>query len=138
MLAGDFNKNIESNAIESFMIMDRLTNLFGYIHEGDAEDRERTHKRGNTYVDSISVTDGLLPYIVGCEMTNFNEIVVSDHRRFMIDIDLNTYLCVGTSDFNKISIVILNLRRLIYKNKFVKKAEEMIVDLKLDQTIKTI
>lgn len=86
----------------------------------------------------MSVADRTLPHVIGCEMVNFSAIVVTDHREFLIDIDINTYFNVTISEFNEILKIKLNPNRLSHKTKFTIKAEEIIATLKLDKILKRI
>jgi len=36
-------------------------------------------------------TEGIISYIEGCKMLSFEEIVFSDHRSYVIDINLEEY-----------------------------------------------
>ena len=122
-LAGDFNEDIEYEDIERFMVVNGLTDVFWHANKADVEIREKTCIRGKRCIDSITVTEGLLLHVIGCKMVNFCEIIVTDHRGFVIDVDINTCLNVKTSEFDEIDSVCLNPRRLSHKLKFVKKAE---------------
>ena len=120
------------------MVENGLTDVFEYVNLENGEKRERTYKRGSTCIDSMSVTGGLLQHITGSEMIEYNEMIVSDHRGFLVDIDINTYLNVETCAIDDPTTICLNPRRLSHKKKFVKKAEELIDDVKLEQTMKEI
>ena len=42
----------------------------------------------------IAITLGLIKYIDGCRITNFNDIIITDYRRFIVDLDLEIYFNV--------------------------------------------
>ena len=39
----------------------------------------------------IAVTIGLLPFIEGCMITDFNKVLTTVYRRFIIDINIEDY-----------------------------------------------
>ena len=119
VLAADYNEDIESEEVEGFVIRNGLTDMFWHVRKDNMDARENTQRRGKKCIDSISVSEGLLPYIEGCEMTNYSEIIVTDHRGFVVDIDINAYLHIKISTFDEMDAVSLNPRRLSHKKKFV-------------------
>lgn len=42
MLAGDFNEEIESDEIQTFMMLNRLIDTFCYVNKEDEENIEKT------------------------------------------------------------------------------------------------
>ena len=42
-------------------------------------------------IDSIAVTQGILEYIEECTLLSHNEIIPSNHRAYMVDINMEEY-----------------------------------------------
>ena len=42
-------------------------------------------------IDLVLVSSGLVKVIDGCKLINFNKIISTNHRGFIIDIDLDEY-----------------------------------------------
>jgi len=51
----------------------------------------RTNKRGSVPIDTIVATEGIISYVEGCKILSFEEIVFSDHRSYVIDVNLEEY-----------------------------------------------
>lgn len=98
-LAGDCKENVESKEIEEFMIINGLIDAFWHVNKEEEGEREKTHIRGEC-IYSIAVTNGLLHYLNGCEMMSFNEIIVTDYRGFLLDIDMRSHFKVQMSDYD--------------------------------------
>jgi len=46
-------------------------------------------------IDMIATTTGLIEYVDGCKITKFTEILITDHRGFIIDFNLEDYFEVN-------------------------------------------
>jgi len=50
-----------------------------------------TQKRGSKSIDSVAVLENLMTYIEGYKLLETNEVISTDHRLFIIDINLEDY-----------------------------------------------
>jgi len=60
---------------------------------------------------------------------NFNKILITDHRGFIIDIDMEDYVVMNHFQIDIIDNSKLNSRRLSYNIKFVERVEEIICSI---------
>ena len=81
------------------------------------------------------VSSGLLEVIDRCKMINFNEIISTNYRGYIIDIDLEDYFNMQPFNIDKVKLRQLNSRQAIHKQKFVETIEKYINLTNLDRTI---
>ena len=98
VVAGDFNKDANAKNIQEFVVEMGLYEVFGEVHEVDKNDRDGTFEYGTKCVDYVLVSEGMLNVVEGIELIECNEIVDSDHRGYLTDLNLETYF---KEEFNK-------------------------------------
>ena len=52
---------------------------------------DNTYKNRKKYIDTIATLDNIMSFAEGCTLCKTNEIIDTDHRRHIVDIDLNAY-----------------------------------------------
>ena len=52
------------------------------------ENLDLIQKRGSKYIDSIVTTETLFNFVEGCKLFEFDEVVATDYRLYVIDINL--------------------------------------------------
>jgi len=68
-------------------------------------------------------------------LVDFKEIINSDHRGFIIDIDINEYFAIVSSDYDYADNVILDPTKRSHREKFVQKLDEYIDQLDIEETV---
>ena len=81
---------------------------------------------GQSCIDSVLVSSRLVEVIDGCKLINFNKIISTDHRGFIVDIDLDEYFNMQHFCIDKIESSIINSRRAKYKAKFIETVNKCI------------
>jgi len=69
-------------------------------------------------------------------LINYNQILQSDYRGYLINVNLEQYFNMNHFDINKINSSQLNSRRLTHEKVFYEKVEEYIQATNLEQMIK--
>ena len=101
ILAGDFNQDLQGEQMKMFMRENGLVEVYHTINNIEEDHRDNTHKTGSKQIDAVMATDGLIESIVGSKLTEFNEIINTDHRRFIVDIDIKKYFAVDSSSYDQ-------------------------------------
>ena len=52
---------------------------------------DKTYIGGSTPINSIAASLGLLEYVEGSKLMNHNDIVLSDYRGYIVDINFEAY-----------------------------------------------
>jgi len=81
LVAGDINQDVYSKEIESFLIANSLFNIHQFINETEQEDKTSAYLYGSKTIDLIAASSRLISFIDGCQLVDFNEIILTDHRR---------------------------------------------------------
>jgi len=55
---------------------------------------DSTYLYGSKYIDLIVTIPSLINFVDSCMIIDFNEIILSDHRRYLIDLGLEEYFKV--------------------------------------------
>ena len=82
--------------------------IHAHIDKLRLKELDKTCKNGSKLIDSIAVTSGIIEYVEGYELINYNDIAETDHRVHMIDINVEDYFKEELNVWNKINNVILN------------------------------
>ena len=48
-------------------------------------------QNGSNLIDSVTGISGIIEYVEGCEVINYNDIMETDYRAYMIDISVQEY-----------------------------------------------
>ena len=55
------------------------------------EELDKMNIKGLSPIDSITTLEGVIEYVEDCKFLNINEIVCSDYRAYLININLEEY-----------------------------------------------
>ena len=77
-------------------------------------------------MNSVATTKGLIQFIKGFLLLEWNEVIITNYRSYIIDINLEEYFQDQFTKWDEINKIILNLSRKSYHIKFVKYIEELI------------
>ena len=112
--------------MKKFIHENGLIEIHEIVNNIEDDIRDHTHKTGSKQIDAVLVTSELTQSIVGCKLTDFNDIINTDHRGFIFDIDIKDYFDVDSSKYNENQAVILDPTRRSHQEKFKEKLEEYI------------
>ena len=87
IVAGDLNESIRSKNIKNFVNETDIFDVFAETSGLEEDEREATHQHGIKCIDCVLATDGMLRNVKGCELVECSEIVESDHRGCLTDVD---------------------------------------------------
>ena len=65
-------------------------------------------------------------YIDGCKLLDYNDIVESDHKGYLIDVAIEDYFSDDVGEWDNINKVMLNPARRSHRKLFVKLLEEQL------------
>ena len=85
---------------------------------------DKTEVNGTKAIDTIAASYSVIEYVEGCKLLEYNEIVVSDYRVCIIDVNLEDYFNEQLSQWDEINRIMINLVRRSYREKFVDIIEE--------------
>ena len=97
--------------------------------------RDLTYKEGSKPLDLIAASKGLLQYITGYKLINYDEIIPTDYYGFLIDINTDGYFEVVSLNIQSIDYSKLDSTRKSYREKFSNKLEEIMDIIQLDSII---
>ena len=91
ILAGDFNQGISEQVVKQFYVEIGVTDVYSKINNVMITQLDKTYKRGSRAIDSIAALFGIMQYIEGYKLLEYNKIVESDYRVYMIDVAIEEY-----------------------------------------------
>ena len=80
IIARDYNQDIKENEIRNFYNELGVRDIHSKVNNIPLEQLDRTYKQGSKPIDSIAATTGVLDYVEGCQMMDYNNIIETDHR----------------------------------------------------------
>ena len=81
------------------------------------------HAYGSKPIDSIAGTSGIVEHVEGCALLNHNEVVPSDHRAYIVDLNAEEHFQNEMSEWQRINHVQLNPSRRSHRELFVEELE---------------
>jgi len=100
MVSGDFNQDLMSNSMQEFLRVNGLYEVHHEVNMIDSSDRDKTSKSGSNQIDGVFSTKGILQHIEGYKLTNFEEIILTDYRGFIFDINIKLYFNINCSQYD--------------------------------------
>ena len=88
--------------------------------------REATCQHGGRCIYHALATDGVLRNVRGCELTEWSEIVESDHRGHLTDVDFSECFVEDFAEDDESAERNLNPNRKTYRDKFVEKRTKLL------------
>ena len=86
-----------------------------------------TQKRGFNSINSIAVSLNLMKYVEGCKLLEINEVIATDYRSYIIDINFEEYFQENLTNWDNINKTMLNSSRKSHREQFKERLEELIV-----------
>ena len=68
------------------------------MNNTDIKNRERTYQNSNKYIDIIVAIQGIVLNIASSAIIDYNEIILTDYRGFIINIELEQYFNMISSE----------------------------------------
>jgi len=130
IIAGDLNESVNSREIRKFFREIGVEDAHSRINNIALEEMDRTCINGNNPIDTFAVSEGLIEYVEGVKLVPHNEIVNSDHRAYIVDINIEEYFEDEFSYWNSINHVLLNPAKKSHREKF---SEELEMQLDIHQ-----
>ena len=121
ILIGDANQNVEYASITNFMTHNELANAHKCINEIVANALENVHKYGKNCIDIVMHACGLIDHIDGCKLTKCDEIIINDHRGYLVDVEIERCCDCKLNKYDSPNHPFLNNTRKIHIKNFKKK-----------------
>ena len=131
IIGGDFNQNIDHPQIQRFMRENGLSDLHQEVTDSETYERDRTYKNGSNQIDAILATEFVSNAVRGSKMIDFDEIIITDHRGFLFDIDFNDYFNLAPSTYDRIETRRLNPANRKHRIEFKETLETYLTQMKV-------
>jgi len=112
IIAGDFNESVDSEEIQQFLIRNRLMEVHTVLNGDYHRKKDSTYKKGKNMINFVAASTTIIEYIDGSLITNYNKILIIDHRRFIIDVQLEEYLIIEGNTVDELDTRKLNLWKM--------------------------
>jgi len=135
IVAGDFNQDVTKERICKFQRDNGIEEIHQEYHYRNDRVRDATHKSGKSQIDAVFASTEVIDCVQGSKLIDFNEIVITDHRGFMFDVNIMRYFRKKKDDYDESQNRNLNPNNRKHRSKFKKKLEEYIKDSKLEEKV---
>jgi len=137
IIAGDFNQDIDGDQMRKFMRENGLFEVHEMVNETDNYLKDRTQENSTKQIDAVLATEGVLQTIRESILIDFKEIIDTDHRGFIFDININEYFTIEASMYDKIENNNLDPTKRSHRIKFIEKLDEYIEQLNLVELVES-
>ena len=80
-------------------------------------------------------TYGLINYVASCQLTKCDEVIMNDHRGYLVDLEIERYCKYKLNKYDKPNHTILNNIRKSHIIKFNEKVNKLMDSFKLKQRV---
>jgi hypothetical protein len=126
IIGGDLNQYLNDNEIRKFQEELDVYEIHTIVNQVPIPSMGKTHKHGSKPIDSLAATKGIIDFIDGCKVLEYNDIVETDHRSYVIELALEDYFNEELSEWDKINKVMLNPARRSHRDKFVTELDKQL------------
>ena len=103
-----------------------LFDIYSYINNFEVKEEDNTHIKGTKQIDAVMTTTNLLEVVQGSRMVDSKEITDSDHRGFIVDINVKEYFFIEHSKCEYANNATLDSTKRSHRQKFQVKLDEYI------------
>jgi len=135
IIAGDYNQNINDREVKKFHEDIGVREVHAEINNIRMDLFDKTYKNGSKPIDSIAASCGIMDFIEGCELLNYNEFIDTDHRAYVIDVNIDEYFNEEFNEWDKINKVLLNPARRTHRERFVEAVEDQLQLYSLEEDL---
>ena len=100
--------------------------------------RDWTYKNRSKQIDTVFGTESVVRVARGSKIIDFDQVIITDHWGFLIDIDVNGYFNLPASTYDQSASRKLNPGNRIHRKQFQETLEEYINQTKLMEKITSI
>ena len=125
-MARNFNQGINGDQMRRFIRENGLLEVHKTLNETDKMDKDNTQESGVKQIDAVLATEEVIVAIQRSNVVDFKEVINTDHRGFIFDLDAQDYFSISASNYDRNNNIILDPTRRSHCNKFRKKLEEHI------------
>ena len=123
IIAGDLNESVNSKEIRKFFREIGVEDTHSRVNNIPLASLDRTHVHGSNPIDTFAASEGLIDYVEGVKLVPHNEIVNSDHRAYIVDVNVEEYFNDEFSQWNEINHVMLDPAKKSHRMKFIEELE---------------
>ena len=109
-----------------------------YINEIPDRDYDNTYKDRRNCMDIAVISYSLLEYVKSCKLVNFNKIMNSNYRWYLVDLNIVEYFRNSNSIYDDMNEIILNLSKRSHRKKFVKTIKHYIEIFKIEEMLEEV
>ena len=135
LIVGDMNQNVNSNEIRKFYSEIGVEEVHSRINNVPLNELDKTFIYGSSAIDSVVVSERLMEFVEGSLLVSNNEIVNTDHRAYIIDINLEDYFNEEFSYWNAINHIILDPAKRSHCVKFLEELENQLDQYQLENIL---
>jgi len=88
--------------------------------------RDNSYINGSKCINTVFTTTRLMEFLYGSKMIDFNKILFTYYREYIVDVSLKDYFSTKGNYLYKIDTNRLNSRRLSYCTRFIKKLDKLL------------
>ena len=135
IIVGDLNENVNSNEIKKFFNEIGVEDIHSRINNIPSNEMDKTFINGSNPIDTIAASEGIMINIEGVKLLGHNEIVSTDHRAYVADINLDEYFSDECSMWDNINHVTLDPARKSHRIKFIEEVETQLDRTQIESLI---
>ena len=135
IIAGDLNENVNSKEIKKFFNDIGVEDIHSRYNNIPPKEMDKTFINGSNPIDTIAASEGIMKNIEGSKLISHTEIVPTDYRAYVADINLEDYFNDECSPWENINHVTLDPARKSYRTKFFEEVEEQLDRTQIENLI---
>ena len=91
IVAGNFNQSVKSRAIQRFLENIGVIEVHHRYNNIEINQLDHTERRGSEPIDVFAVSRGLIRFVEGSLLNEYFDIIITNHRSYIVDINFEGY-----------------------------------------------
>ena len=112
-----------------------LSNIHKHVNEIKDNTLDYIFKYGTKCIDIVLCSYGLLKYISGCQIVECDEVILNDHRGYVVNLEIERYCQCKLSRYDNPKHASLNNTKKSHVDKFNEKVNELMESFNLKQHV---
>ena len=135
ILMGDMDENVKDKSIQNLMIENGLVNAHVHVNNINGNALDNVREYGKKFIDVVMRAHGLIDYVAGCQLIEYDEVIINNHREHLLNIEIESCCQCKLNKNDQPNHTILNNTRKSHVLKFNEKVNEAITSINLKQRV---
>ena len=120
------------------MVEMEMYEIFSEVHEVDENNRDGTFEYVIKCIDYVLGSEGIMNIVEGIELIEYNEILDSNHRSYLADLNLETHFEEEFTNKQECDLILFNPNKITHRIEFVETCQKHLSTTSIEQELEDV